>query len=106
MEAVCHERFELESLFGKKIIGLFDGGAISSDGGSLLLRELALRYQIIGLMARSLDDIRSTNQVRHGLTALLKQLVYGIALGYEDANGLPSLSRSVFESSLRRLAGI
>jgi len=86
MEAVCHERIELESLFGKKVTGSFDGGTISSDGGSLLLRELDLRYQITGLMSRCLQDRRNPNRVQHGLERLLKQRVYGIALGYEDAN--------------------
>ncbi|WP_310600259.1 transposase, partial [Desulfobulbus sp.] len=86
MNAVCHEQFELESLFGKKLTGGFDGGSISSDGGSLVLRELDLRYGVTKLMARSLLDRRAANRVHHGLETLLKQRVYGIALGCEDAN--------------------
>lgn len=86
MNAVCHERFELESLFGKKVSGGFDGGSISSDGGSLVLRELDLRYGVTTLLARSLHDGRAANRIHHGLETLLKQRVYGIALGYEDAN--------------------
>ena len=102
MNAVCLERFELQSLFGKKVSGSFDGGAISSDGGSLLLRELDLRYHVTELIARSLQDCRSANRVHHGLEKLIKQRVYGIALGYEDANDHDRLR---FDPALKAACG-
>ncbi len=86
MKAVCHKRFEFQSLFGKKVTGGFNGGKISSDGGGLLLRELDLRHGVTGHMSRALHDRRSPHRVKHSLGNLLRQRMYGICLGYEDAN--------------------
>lgn len=86
MKTACHEKFELKSFLNKKITGCFDGGAISADGGGLLLREIDLRYQITGQMASSLRDRRSARRIHHSLETLLRQRMYAIALGYEDAN--------------------
>jgi hypothetical protein len=46
IKTVCHKQRHFESLFNKEIIVDFEGGHITSDGGSLLLRELYKRYQI------------------------------------------------------------
>ena len=59
MATWCHERIELESLFCKWVTGSFEGGAMGSNEGSLLPLELDLRYQITGLMVRSLEANRS-----------------------------------------------
>lgn len=86
MKAVCHKRFEFQSLFGKKVTGGFDGGKISSDGGGLLLRELDLRHDVTSHITRALHDKRSPYRVKHSLGTLLRQRMYGICLGYEDTN--------------------
>lgn len=86
MKTVCHERFEMESLFNKTITGSFDGGKISSDGGVLLLREIDLRYQISQQIEQALEESRSPQRIHHELHTLLKQRLYGISLGYEDCN--------------------
>lgn len=86
MKTVCHKRFEFQSLFGKKVTGGFDGGKISSDGGGLLLRELDLQHGVTSHVSRALQDKRVLHQVRHSMETLLRQRIYGICLGYEDAN--------------------
>ena len=64
MKAVCHKRFEFQSLFGKKVTGGFDGGKISSDGGGLLLSELDLRYDVTSHVSRALHDKRIPHRVQ------------------------------------------
>ncbi len=64
----------------------FAGGEISSNGGVGLLDLAERRLGLLSDLAQRLDDRRQAGKVVHGLSALLRQRVYGLALGYEDAN--------------------
>ena len=64
----------------------FDGGAISSDGGGLLLREVEKRVAIIHGFAACFTDYRNAERIEHQLEELVAQRVYALALGYEDLN--------------------
>ena len=64
----------------------FDGGAISSDGGGLLLREVEKRVAIIHGFAACFTDYRQPERIEHRLEEMLAQRIYGLALGYEDLN--------------------
>jgi len=64
----------------------FTGGDISSDGGVLLLREADKRLGITAELARMFPDKRDTSKVAHSIETMIKQRIYGIALGYEDLN--------------------
>lgn len=64
----------------------FDGGTITSDGGSLLLRELELKQQIVSDFARCFTDHRDGEALEFTVEQLLKQRIFGLALGYEDLN--------------------
>ena len=64
----------------------FSGGDISSNGGVGLLDLAERRVGLLSDLARRLDDGRQAGKVRHGLLPLLRQRVYSVALGYEDAN--------------------
>jgi len=64
----------------------FSGGDISSDGGALLLREVDRRMGLTTAMAKSLGDSRRLASCEHSLVSLLRQRVFGLALGYEDVN--------------------
>jgi Transposase DDE domain group 1 len=59
---------------------------MTSDGGSLLLREIDQATNLTSLMSRSLLDRRDMPKVHHGQEELLRQRLFGIAMGYEDAN--------------------
>lgn len=79
-------------LLARKAVAVdWDGGELSSDGGWLLLaladRSLALTQR----MAQAIADPRQQDQVQHPLEDLLKQRVYQIAQGYEDANDAQTL---------------
>jgi hypothetical protein len=76
MDTVCHKQLRFGSLFGKKVIGDFEGGRITSDAGVLLLRELDERYGLTTGAARSLHDPRDPTRVIHELKTILKQRIF------------------------------
>lgn len=68
----------------RRMVASFDGGRISSDGGCVLLREVDLKLGVIGRLAECFIDQRSPESIEHPLEDLLRQRVFGLALGYED----------------------
>jgi hypothetical protein len=70
----------------REIRAQFDGGAISSDGGGLLLREVEKRIGILRQFAGCFTDYRNAHLIEHPVEELVAQRVYGLALGYEDLN--------------------
>ena len=79
-------QLEFQGLGRRTVLGAFDGGHISSDGGALLLRELDMRLGITQKLAGCFTDHRDPERIEHSVLDLLRQRVYGIALGYEDLN--------------------
>ena len=73
-------------LGARQVVGCFDGGDISSDGGSLLLRKVEQITSIIGQFASCFRDHRNPELIEHSLEHLVAQRVYALALGYEDLN--------------------
>lgn len=87
METDCIGKpIEFQDLGRRKVTGNFDGGDISSDGGSLLLREVEKHTHIIEQFAQCFIDHRNQTFVEHPLRDLIAQRVYALALGYEDLN--------------------
>jgi len=68
------------------VVAQFDGGAISSDGGGLLLGEVERCTGILRQFAGCFTDHRDPELLEHTLEQLIAQRVYGLALGYEDLN--------------------
>jgi len=64
----------------------FSGGQITSDAGLLPLRAFDERHHLTRDWAALLDDSRCEERVRHDALVLLRQRVYQIVAGYEDAN--------------------
>jgi len=64
----------------------FCGGQITSDAGLLPLRAFDERHQLTHDLAETLSDPRQDDRVRHDSLALLRQRIYQIVAGYEDAN--------------------
>jgi Transposase DDE domain group 1 len=69
----------------------FTGGSLSSDGGLLLLAQLDPRLGLTARVAACLKDPRLPERIRHSLRDLIRQRVYQIAAGYEDANDATAL---------------
>jgi hypothetical protein len=64
----------------------FDGGAVTSDGGGILLRAADKRLGLLRDAAAVLDDGRQHGKCAHSAADMLRQRVFGIILGYEDLN--------------------
>jgi hypothetical protein len=79
-------------LFDRPLTATFDVPHASSDGGAVLLTAADRRLNLIPRLAAALDDERQLGKVRHGLADLLAQRIYGLALGYEDANDAARLA--------------
>lgn len=76
----------LASLSRKRLEMAFDGGRLTSDSGVLLLREVEARHPILQRITRAIVDRRHSGYVDHALDTLIRQRVFQIACGYEDAN--------------------
>jgi hypothetical protein len=81
----------LSPVDGLDIHARFDGGALSSDGGALLLREIERRTGLADVLASCLADRRDPARVRHSFTAMIRARVMAIACGYEDCDDLDVL---------------
>src|SRR2546421_8620398 len=64
----------------------FAGGQITSDAGLLPLRSFDQHHRLTSDWAARLSDPRQDDRVRHDSLALLRQRIYQIVAGYEDAN--------------------
>ena len=71
---------------------VFDERAMSSDGGGLLLKAADEKLGLISALAGCLRDDRQAGKVKHSLEEALGQRVFGIALGYPDANDAARLA--------------
>ena len=70
----------------RAVVGRFDGGTISSDGGCLLLGEAERLTGTLRQLAACFTDHRDPQAIEHTVAQLVAQRVYGLALGYEDLN--------------------
>ena len=87
MSAECNQSlFEFHPLKRREIRAQFDGGAITSDGGGLLLREVEKRIGVLRQFAACFTDYRNPERIEHPVQEMVAQRVYGLALGYEDLN--------------------
>jgi hypothetical protein len=69
----------------------FSGGALSSDGGLLLLASLDRTLGLTQALADGCRDARRPQSVQHPLRDLIRQRVFQLALGYEDQNDADTL---------------
>src|SRR5262245_25133081 len=76
---------------GSTIRADFEGGALSSDFGALLLRGIDRQIGLTERLAAAMQDKRHQSYVDHPLRDLLAQRLYPIASGYADGNDANSL---------------
>src|SRR5919112_907697 len=80
------ERLAFARVEGRAVVASFDGGAMTSDAGALLL---GATDRVLGLsrrLAACFKDSRDPAYVEHTVETLVMQRTVGIALGYEDLN--------------------
>lgn len=80
------ENFGFTSANGRAIEAAFDGGAVSSDGGLLLAREVDRQIGLIRDIAKRIDDPRQAGKVQHSVQTMLRQRVMSLIAGWEDLN--------------------
>jgi len=80
------------ALFVKPVHVLFDESQMSSDGGGLLLKAIDERLGLTEALAACLRDDRQAGKVKHSVEEAMRQRVFGIALGYPDANDATTLA--------------
>jgi len=78
--------FEFAPVEGRQVVSAFDGGAITSDAGALLLGEADRAIRLTERFTACFSDTRAVELVEHQVATLVTQRVVGIALGYEDLN--------------------
>ena len=87
MQTECSaERSLFGRVEGRSVVAEFDGGALTSDAGGLLLGAADQRLGLVRRIARCFRDARDPRLVEHSVATLIGQRVFGIALGYEDLN--------------------
>jgi hypothetical protein len=87
MATECNVReFDFQGLGSRAVTARFDGGAITSDAGGLLLREVEAKTGILRRFAACLTDHRDPERVEHTVYELVAQRIFALALGYEDLN--------------------
>jgi len=82
---------DFKTISGKRVTADFTGGDVTSDGGVLLLREVADKIGIIDQLTDAITDNRHQSYVRHDVKSLLTQRILQIACGYEDADDADAL---------------
>jgi len=87
MQTECsQDSLDFASLGRRKVTAAFDGGAITSNAGALLLRETDRHIGLCRQVSACFKDGRRQDRVEHAVETLLAQRIHGIALGYEDLN--------------------
>lgn len=80
------QRVLFPGLLPKQLVAQFDTPLASSDGGSPLLKACDKLLGLTAALVSCLPDARRGSRIRHSCTDLLRQRVFGIALGYFDCN--------------------
>ena len=85
--------FDFPAVEGRAVVVGFDGGAITSDAGALLLGQTGRAIRLTERFAACFADTRTAELVEHQVETMVMQRVVGIALGYEDLNDHDQLRR-------------
>ena len=78
--------FEFAAVERRLVVAGFDGGAITSDAGALLLGATDRAIRLVDRFAGCFRDRRRAELIEHEIATLVGQRVFGLALGYEDIN--------------------
>ena len=88
---------------GLTVRGDFDGGALSSDFGPMILRGVDHHIGLTSRLAQAFDDKRHPSYITHNLPELFAQRTYQVACAYEDGNDANALRADpVFKLGLDR----
>ena len=72
MQTECiSEQLRFEGFDGLRVVAAFDGGAVTSDAGALLLRETDRAIALLDRVAACFRDRRDQSRVVHALRTLI-----------------------------------
>ncbi|MEK6706076.1 MAG: IS1380 family transposase [Bdellovibrionota bacterium] len=80
------DSIEFQAHNHKQVVAQFNGGNITSDAGSILLRQTDQRIGLLKRFAACFSDDRNPELIEHTVLDLVSQRTYGICCGYEDLN--------------------
>src|ERR1700745_4371318 len=90
----CNQNeFAFAPHFSRQVSARFSERQLSTEGGSLLLRETERKIGLLSRVGKCFSDCRHPAFIEHELGELLAQRIYGLALGYEDLNDHEELRR-------------
>jgi len=91
---MCHStptQLRFPAIAGFTVRADFNGGALSSDFGAILLQGVDRQTGLIERLASAIEDWRHPSYIDHSLTDLLRQRIFQSACGYADGNDANSL---------------
>jgi hypothetical protein len=96
----CSEEIQTSKIefghLGRRVVeGRFDGGSMTSDAGVMLLGATDRKLGLTHAAARCIADPRNPALITHNVVDMLRQRVYGLALGWEDLNDHQALRQDV-----------
>ena len=96
MQTECTPKlFEFEAVERRSVVAGFDGGAITSNAGGLLLGQVDRGLGLVRRFANCFIDRRDRRYVEHQVETLVGQRIFGLALGYEDLNDHDELRKDL-----------
>lgn len=81
----------LSPVEGKALTASFDAGRLSSDGGVIVLREIARRLGLAEIITAPLPDARDPARITHTHADMALARMLAIAAGYEDCDDIDTL---------------
>jgi len=85
------EQLRFPPVAGFTVRADFDGGAMSSDFGPMILRGVDRQIGLTERLAEAIDDKRHPSYIDHALRDLLAQRIFQVASAYEDGNDANTL---------------
>lgn len=80
------DSFDFGTVEGRQVVGAFDGGAMTTNAGGLLLGAADKAIGLVGRLAATFRDRRDADRIEHSVGTLVGQRIFAIALGHEDLN--------------------
>ena len=106
MTECTQSSFDLQAHFSREVVARFDGGAMTSDAGAVLLRETDRRLNLLPRLAACFEDYRQPWLISHTVPEMVAQRVYALALGYEDLSDHDQLREDPLLAVLRGKARV
>lgn len=82
------DQLSFPAVRSKKVTAAFDGSAITSDAGVLLLSQAEWQMRLSDRLAAIVADTHNPTRVLYSLADILRARILAIACGYEDADDL------------------